>query len=502
MAFKGSISISTESELDREIKKITTLFQKKETEETWDQFELALKNVTKWTKEGAAAWDNFIPSIKALKEAIIRSLLTERSRLSGTTTDLLEQMAIQLQRGYEPLNDSFMPHIMKLFIRSNKLFVNRSIKCMDNIIHHAKIPRAIPQFCAAITKPDSNKQMRTGAAHCLKSSLQHNASADLAHHLQIIEKAIRVGAMDPAPEVREIIRKSFAIYKEQFPDQSTSFISSLSADEKKYLKVVGNTRTLSVPLQKVQKSRPSVVRAHTISSGDMKNLGVGKSTLASRSLYRSHSHPPGSTSMEPPVPKRQASYHIPNGASKPPLNKRLRTDQDRLARSSLPNKTESEQHAAEPKSQLNNSTVPPPNASEPINDAIESKRQHIPQPIATSLRLTQSNSIRTTSSMRSPRTSLLSSGRRSLGDPVRPVKLYHVGQEGVTIQRNLSHSPTPVQKNQLNYANENAGENASGKSDEKVDGNMNDKINAPNMQSPTENKLASIAVESNEPSER
>jgi hypothetical protein len=60
--------------LDREIKRISILFQKKETEETWDQFELALKNVTKWTKEGATAWENYVPSIKALKEAIIRSV--------------------------------------------------------------------------------------------------------------------------------------------------------------------------------------------------------------------------------------------------------------------------------------------------------------------------------------------------------------------------------------------------------------------------------------------
>lgn len=178
--------------------------------------------------------------------------------------------------------------------------------------------------------------------------------------------------------------------------------------------------------QKVQKSRPSVVRAHTISSGDMKNLGVGKSTLASRSLYRSHSHPPGSMAMEPPVPKRQASYHIPSGASKPPLNKRLRTDQDRLARSSLPNKRESDQYAVEPKSRLNNNITTPPNASEPIYDEVESNTKHIPQTITTSSRLSQSNSFRTTSSTRSPRTSLLSSGRRSLGDPVRPVKLYHV----------------------------------------------------------------------------
>lgn len=85
---------------------------------------------------------------------------------------------------------------------------------------HSKIPRAIPQFCTAITKPDPNKQMRTGAAHCLTSSIQYNSSSDLEHHLPTIENAIRVGAMDPAPEVREVIKKCFEMYKKQLPEQS------------------------------------------------------------------------------------------------------------------------------------------------------------------------------------------------------------------------------------------------------------------------------------------
>ena len=107
MAFKGSISvsemknynhwlellllmlmpnvqISTESELDREIKRIATLFQKKETEETWEQFDLALKNISKWTKEGATAMDSFIPAIKTMKEPIVKSVTV----LPGTSHNL------------------------------------------------------------------------------------------------------------------------------------------------------------------------------------------------------------------------------------------------------------------------------------------------------------------------------------------------------------------------------------------------------------------------------
>jgi hypothetical protein len=70
-----TVQISTESELDREIKRINALFQKKETEETWEQFDVALKNVAKWTKEGATSMEGFIPAIKTLKEPIVKSVI-------------------------------------------------------------------------------------------------------------------------------------------------------------------------------------------------------------------------------------------------------------------------------------------------------------------------------------------------------------------------------------------------------------------------------------------
>ncbi|KAI9279490.1 clasp N terminal-domain-containing protein [Umbelopsis sp. AD052] len=447
MAFKGSISISTEPELDREIKRICTLFQKKETEETWEQFDLALKNVSKWTKEGATSMGNFIPAIKNLKEPIVKSLLTERSRLSGTTTDLLEQLAIHLKRSYEPLNDGFLPHIMKLFTRSNKLFVGRSIKCVSVIIQHAKIPRAIPQFCKAISKPDPNKQMRMGAAQCLTSSIEFNATSDLEHHLEIIENAIRVGAMDPAPEVREVVRKCFEMYKKQLPEPSIIFISSLPANIRKYLKIAGKGES-SLRVGNIPPTHRPSLSAKSSSYGDVRRLAISKNAVPGKALHRAHSHPPSETKslLEAPVPKRQASYHIPNGSSKPPATKRLRTDQSRLARPVISQTAHSETamdglnvttDSTPPIRQGSPSgvteTTPPPSLETPIGDLSlvknedgnkkHEEQQSSSQPISN----TPSIPVRAPSSFRRSRSSLLSSGRRSLGDPVRPVKSYQLG---------------------------------------------------------------------------
>lgn len=74
--------------------------------------------------------------------------------------------------------------------------------------------------------------------------------------------------------------------------------------------------------------------------------------------------------------------------------------------------------------------------------------------------------------------------------------------EGVTVQRNLSRSPTPVQKVQVNYANENASEKAGDNGDAKVDDNVHDKLDTSNTHSPAEKNIIPIALDNNESSER
>jgi hypothetical protein len=202
--------------------------------------------------------------------------------------------------------------------------------------------------------------------------------------------------------------------------------------------------------------RSTLVRAQTASSGDVRRLGVAKGTLATKAIYRSHSHPPGETrsALEAPVPKRQASYHIPNGSTKPTAAKRLRTDQDRLGRSAIPTSnaeaalagpSSTAEHSpptnlsSEANTRITSSTPSPaagaaeaddPQVTKDNTSPVASNHQEIPK----STLKTPPTSFRNTSAYRLPRSSLLSSARRSLGDPVRPVKCYHVGQGSYIIR--------------------------------------------------------------------
>lgn len=206
-----------------------------------------------------------------------------------------------------------------------------------------------------------------------------------------------------------------------------------------------NLRVGNIPLT----HRQTIASARSSSYGDVRRLTVGKSAIPVKALQRAHSHPLSETKsiLEAPVPKRQASYHIPNGSSKPPATKRLRTDQSRLARPETSQSAHSDSAMAGPNittdstppirqdtpSSVTEATPPPSLESSNSNMLLfknenghtkHKDEQSTSQPIPN----TPSTISRPPSSFRRSRSSLLSSGRRSLGDPVRPVKSYQLGQ--------------------------------------------------------------------------
>lgn len=206
-----------------------------------------------------------------------------------------------------------------------------------------------------------------------------------------------------------------------------------------------NLRVGNIPLA----HRQTIASARSSSYGDVRRLTVGKSAIPVKALQRAHSHPLSETKslLEAPVPKRQASYHIPNGSSKPPATKRLRTDQSRLARPETSHSAPSVSTVSGPNITTDSTppttqdipsdvteAIPPPSLESSNSDMSlfknenghtkHTEEQNNSQPIPN----TPSTISRPPSSFRRSRSSLLSSGRRSLGDPVRPVKSYQLGQ--------------------------------------------------------------------------
>ncbi|CAG8839238.1 12781_t:CDS:2, partial [Racocetra persica] len=99
--------VESAAQLENEIKKIQETFQAKETEHTWQLFDDALKRLVSLSRGGAINYEKtFISGIKSLRQPILDSILTDRTRLSGTATELVEEIGRVLGPKFDTLAES------------------------------------------------------------------------------------------------------------------------------------------------------------------------------------------------------------------------------------------------------------------------------------------------------------------------------------------------------------------------------------------------------------
>ncbi|ORZ23438.1 clasp N-terminal domain-containing protein [Absidia repens] len=215
------------------MKRIQDLFKKKENEETWAQFDQALKSIKLWaTADKIYQYPGFVDHIKLLQQPIISSLTSERTRLSGTASDLLQALSQAMKRKYEIIHELFMPTLIRLFSRSNKVHVRNTLTCFKTIVENSKVPRTTHRLCLILKNNNSDtknttstgnisKSTRYHVTECLNAVIQVNATNDLLRYVADIEAAIRNTAMDSAPEVRSSIRMCYKLYCEKIPDRAS-----------------------------------------------------------------------------------------------------------------------------------------------------------------------------------------------------------------------------------------------------------------------------------------
>ncbi|CAG8513632.1 2418_t:CDS:2 [Paraglomus occultum] len=234
MSEKQEIKIESAEQFDAEIKKIQEIFQEKESEHTWQGFDEALSRLTIMIQNGAYKYESsFLHGLKVLRKSILNSLLTDRTRLSGTAVELIEEIAKALGPKFQPMADTYVAAILKLCMRTNKIFITRAQKCMIGIIKVSYIPAVIPKFREALQDPSKN--LRACAAEFILASLEANDVGSLTDYIDDLELAIREGAIDSTPAVRATTKKTFEVYKLKFDLRLQDFVDTLPGTTKKYL---------------------------------------------------------------------------------------------------------------------------------------------------------------------------------------------------------------------------------------------------------------------------
>ncbi|CAJ0753706.1 11897_t:CDS:2 [Entrophospora sp. SA101] len=217
-------------QFELEVKNILELFQEKESETNWRNFERALIRLIEKTQ--------YISGIKSLKQPIQNSILTERTKLSGTATELVEEISKSLGPNFDSLAKLFVPNILKLCNRTNKLFGTRAYKCSETIIKVSKLSSLIPKFREAMQS--QSKLLKTNVAKLTLTILEEDVTG-LENHIVDLEWIIHLGVIDSTLEVRTASKKSFEVYKSRFMI-FFRFVASLPFTAKKNLGIINKAQ--------------------------------------------------------------------------------------------------------------------------------------------------------------------------------------------------------------------------------------------------------------------
>lgn len=214
----SSISCTSTSQLNDQLGLVKDTIDLPESEESWDKILTALLRLTALVNGSGADYPSqLVAGCKDVAKAITNSLKSERSRLSGAATDLLTVLTTTLGRAFEPLIIHFVPGLLTLASRPNKVFISRAKSCLKTIAEYCQSPAIFPLLRNAIG--DKSVTVRFTATDTVLTCLNCFNPPDLEKpaRAEDIEAVIRSTARDANADVRKCSKQVFEAYSLLLP---------------------------------------------------------------------------------------------------------------------------------------------------------------------------------------------------------------------------------------------------------------------------------------------
>ncbi|KAF9017291.1 hypothetical protein BDZ89DRAFT_1022261 [Hymenopellis radicata] len=191
-----------------------------ETEQSWDKISSALSRLTLFCNGGACQHPEvLIPALRPLVEAINSAMKSERTRLSGAAIEFVSELATGLENGFEPLLYIFLPTLLSLCARTNKIVVKRSSACILVIVERTLLLAILPHLMQAVKEKSAS--LRVIACEAILTCLNCFNPPDLQKEARAkdVEALIKVTSRDAIAEVRKLGREIFEAYQLLLPNR-------------------------------------------------------------------------------------------------------------------------------------------------------------------------------------------------------------------------------------------------------------------------------------------
>lgn len=353
------VRIASDAELEAHVAPILPKLALPETEDSWSKIDSALVEFQTITKAGGARLTSYIAVVRDVAPCITRSLLSERTKLSGTASDVLNSMAPRLGDRFAVLLPIFMPPLLQLCARTNKVALKRAEKSIHLICRYCQLSGTIPYLVHALHEKAPG--LRVVALGALIVLVDAGGSERLQKRVGEIEQVIHDHARDANSEVRALCRTLYAHYTANWPERQCAFATGLSPTSQRYLSSQTTSRT--VP-QGSTTLRSSSREAPTRSNGSASRMvanGSGQTALR---------EPLRTTPKQPVrVVTRVHRQNPPPGAGAATSTDSERTiaasEKDASVSPCMPSSSEAVECAREPSPAASTLPPPPPRFSAP-----------------------------------------------------------------------------------------------------------------------------------------
>ncbi|GAA5867014.1 hypothetical protein JCM3774_003756 [Rhodotorula dairenensis] len=328
------IPIASPSDLRHERDALQATLALNETEDTWEKINRALKRFQAVVRGGATKYtDDCVALLRDPRTAkgLVRSIVSERGALSGTALELVASCT-RLGPHFAPLLPVYLPPILRLFGRPNKVYTTRSAATVASIVKNTRLADVL-RYVVLEWRGEAGKSasFREHAAATVAAMLGTDAGAlavdkdALERRIDDLEWVIKTGATGREPSVRSDMKKCWLVYKREWPDRVHAFTAPMSPTTRKYLKV--DTLSSSAPASHHPAPAPPVARRAAAPPPQphpslAASTGLGSSSHAGPSSARpapplSRSHGPSSAPSN--SSSTRAHPHHPHAPLPPPV---------------------------------------------------------------------------------------------------------------------------------------------------------------------------------------
>lgn len=144
-------------------------------------------------------------------------LLSERTKVSGTAIDLMNSVAPRLADRFEALVPIFVPSLLTICGRTNKVALGRAKKTLLLIAKHCRLASLLP-----LLREASKEKVPTLRVAAVETASVLVECIDLARankRVTDVETMVKGCATDSNPEVRQLSKRLFSAYVERWPER-------------------------------------------------------------------------------------------------------------------------------------------------------------------------------------------------------------------------------------------------------------------------------------------